>query len=86
MGKPRESVFGANPWLPPPRQLGVFALWLHRQATASEENALLAIRDNAVVRTAVIFIAAMGLLFGVLVHLSVRRWERAERACRENAP
>jgi len=66
--------------------IGVFALWFHQQVTAIQDNKLLAILNSRVVALAVIFIAATSLLLGALVHLSVRRWERAERARKETAP
>jgi len=59
--------------------LGVFALWLYQQITATEDNFFLAAARSPAARGTVAFILAMCLTLLALVHLSLRRWERAER-------
>lgn len=65
--------------------LTIFVLWLYQQLTAQSDNQIQAIVQNRVVLVSVIFVIMLGVLWGLLVWCSVRRWQQAEKILAKEA-
>ncbi|MCC6682686.1 MAG: sodium-dependent transporter [Phycisphaeraceae bacterium] len=61
----------------------IFIVWIKQQYTAEKGNYFLTLRDNHVAQLTVGFILLVGLLFLMLIHESVRKWQKAEREKQE---
>ena len=61
----------------------IFVVWVRQQYTSQEDNYFLALRHNHVAQLTVGFIVLVGLLFLMLIHESVRQWQKADQEHRE---
>lgn len=63
--------------------IGIFVIWLYQQITAGKDNYFKTVAHNPAAQLAVAFLVIVAVFFTLLVHQSVRRWNRIEAAQQE---
>ncbi len=66
--------------------LSIFGLWIYQQVTTDEDNKFTVLRNNTDAQISMGLIVLVALFFLMLIHQSVRRWNRLDRQNSEVQP